>query len=350
MCDGLLPLLRKRLLAALCALLCFVLLAACGGANTSEDSDERNSIEVSKDPILLPDDARKIVEDLNAASDKANDTLDFKLEESIETSPARDIAEAYYKRLQALGRTTASGPPRSIQDVTVYVPKQTTYPARFLAYVKLALVENPAEPAINRLRLYEKEAGDEPWKLAMYITVPPEFAAPDIPLDPDGFAEMVNDDDDAGALKLEPSRVPEELSKYLSAYAAGTDSSIFAPGRFTSELAQTYKTAADNDAGRQISNTTEVTPGDVDVQAFRLRDGGALALFDTKAVTSYAAGEGQALSATAGSEGLLPPGTYKTIKRTISTMVAAVIPPTGSQGLVQITGATGGVTAFEREP
>ena len=336
-------------LLRLAALVCIVLLAACGGGDTSEDSDEGSSIEVSKDPILLPDDARKIVEDLNAASDKANDTLDFNLEGSIETSPARDIAEAYYKRLQALGRTTASGPPRSIQDVTVYVPKQTTYPARFLAYVKLALVDNPAEPAINRLRLYEKEAGDEPWKLAMYITVPPEFAAPDIPLDADGFAEIVTDDD-ADTLKLEPSRVPEELSKYLSGYAAGTDSSIFAPGRFTNEVAQTYKTAADNDAGRQISNTTAVSPGDVDVQAFKLRDGGALALFDTNAVTTYAAGEGQVLNATAGSEGLLPPGAYKTIKRTLATMVAAVIPPTGSEGLVQIAGATGGVTAFEHEP
>jgi hypothetical protein len=338
----------KMRLRCLAALFSIALLPACGGG-TADDTDEGSSIEVSRDPVLLPGDARKIVEDLNAASDKANDTLDSQLEASIETSPARDIAEAFYKRLRALGRTTASGPPRSISDVTAYVPKQTSYPARFMAYVKLTLVDNPAEPAINRLRLYEKEAADEPWKLAMYITVPPEFTAPDIPLDADGFAEMVTDDE-AETLKLEPSRVPEELSSYLSGYAAGTDSTTFAPGRFTNELAQSYKAAADKDTERQIGNTTEVSPGRIDAQAFQLRDGGALALFDTETVTTYTAAEGTVLNATAGSEGLLPQGSYKTIRRKASNMVAAIIPPAGAEGLVLIPGSTTGVTAFEHEP
>ena len=86
------------------------------------------------------------------------------------------------------------------------------------------------------------------------------------------------------------------------------------------------------------------------VQAFKTRDGGALALFSTDAVTKYAAAPGKSLSPTTGSEGLLPTGTYDTIERTVSHMNAAVIPPAGAEGLVQIVGSTSGVVAFEHSP
>jgi hypothetical protein len=56
------------------------------------------------------------------------------------------------------------------------------------------------------------------------------------------------------------------------------------------------------------------------------------------------------LNATAGSEGLLPPGSYKTIERKVANMVAALIPAAGAEGPVQIAGSTGGVTAFEHQP
>lgn len=349
MSDRPLHVLRKRLLGALCALLCLALLAGCQQEEPAGEDDEGTSLGVSRDPILLPDDAREIVEDLNAGSDKANETIDDKLQNSIETSPARDIDDAFFKRLKALGRTSAPGAARQLQDVTVYVPKQTAYPARFMAYVKLALVDNPGEPPTVRLRLYEKEEADEPWKLAMYITVPPEFPEPDVPLDADGFAELVSPDE-ADEYKLDPFRVPEELSSYLSAYAAGTDSSIFAPGRFTNELAQSYKATVDKDAALQITTSVEVQPGELDVQAFKTRDGGALALFSTDAVTRYAAAPGKSLSPTTGSEGLLPTGTYDTIDRRVTHMNAAVIPPAGAEGPVQVVGSTSGVVAFEHSP
>ena len=342
--------LRKKYLPALCALLCLALLAACGGGGeTTDESEDESSIEVSRDPVLLPADARKIVEDLNAGSVKANATLDENLQNSIETSPARDVDDAFFKRFRALGRTTATGPARNLQDVTTYVPRQTTYPARFMAYVKLPLADDPAQPPTTRLRLFEKADADEPWKLAMYISVPPEFSAPDVPVDADGFAEMVSEDD-AENLKLDPAQVPEELSRYLSGYGTTLETSVFAPGRYTTELAQSYKTSAEEDAQAEITSSTEVKPGDLDAQAFKLRDGGALTLFSTEAVTTFTAPEGKSLNPTAGSEGLLPSGRYTTIKRTTAHMVAAVVPPADAEGMVQIVGNTSGVVAFEHTP
>lgn len=336
-----------RLVALL--LICLIALGACAQDPPEEPEETAGSIEVSNDPVLLPGDARAIVEELAAGSDQANATIDENLQNSIETAPARDIDDAFFKRLKALGRTTASGAARQLQDVTVYVPKQTTYPARFMAHVRLALVEDPDATPTTRLRLYEKQAADEPWKLALYITVPPEFPVPDVPMDSDGFAEMVTDDQD-DAHKLDPARVAEEFSNYLSGYAAGTESTIFAPGRFTSELSQSYKSSVDEDAEAQVTTSIRSTPNDREVQAFVTADGGALALFSVDVVTSYAAAPGRSLSPTAGSEGMLPPGTYDTIDRTVTHMVAAVIPPANSEGMVQIAGSTSGVVGFEHSP
>ncbi len=336
---------RSRWAGKLAALWCVALLAACGGGDTTDGEDSPGSVEVSKDPVLLPADAAAIVADLNAGSDKANETIDAQLQNAIETSPARDIDDANFKRLKALGRTTASSAsPRTLQDVKVYVPRQTTYPARFMAHVKLIRADNPAT---TRLRLYEKEAADEPWKLAMYITVPAEFAAPDVPVDADGFAQLVEGPE---GLKLDPSKVSEELANYLSGYATGTDSSIFAPGRHTSELSQSYKDSNQENAQATITSSTAVEPGELPVQAFKTADGGALALFSQNVITRYAAAPGKSLSPISGSEGLLPAGTYNTIDRTVANMVAAVIPPAGSETLVQVVGVTGGTVSIEHSP
>ncbi len=327
-----------------------IALGACAQDSPEQEDETTGSVEVSQDPVLLPGDARAIVEELNTGSETANATMDENLQNSIETSPARDIDDAFYKRFRALGRTTASGVDRDIEQVTAYVPRQTTYPARFMAYVRLVPVDNPDAGPISRLRLYEKAAADEPWKLAMYVTVPPEYPAPDIRLDADGFAEQVTDERE-GDLKLDPARVPEEFSNYLSGYAEGTESTIFAPGRFTSELSQSYKASVDEDAQAQITTSIGVTPGEREVEAFETTDGGALAVFSVDVVTSYAAAPGgRTLNLTTGSEGLLPPGTYETIERTVIHMVAAEVPPAPADELVEIVGSTSGVVAFEHSP
>lgn len=337
-----------RLIALL--VICVLAMGSCAQDTPEQEDETTGSIEVSEDPVLLPGDARAIVEELNAGSDKANATIDENLQNSIETSPARDIDDAHFKRLKALGRTTASGVSRQLQDVTVYVPRQTTYPARFAAYVRLTPVDNAEANPITRLRLYEKEAADEPWKLSMYISVPADFPAPDIPLDPEGFAETVADDQDHD-LKLDPARLPEEFSSYLSGYADGTESTIFSPGRFTSELSESYKSSAEEDAASQITTSVRATPRDLEVLTFKTAGGGALALFAVDVVTSYAAAPGgKALNLTAGSEGLLPPGNYDTIEGRVAHMVAAAIPPAAGEDMVQIIASTSGVVAYEHSP
>ncbi|HEX2054072.1 MAG TPA: hypothetical protein VHJ78_10160 [Actinomycetota bacterium] len=335
----------RRLLAVLLAA-CLATLAACGGSGEKAADTETGGVEISRDPILLPDDARQIVEDLNEGSDKANASLDASLQDSIETSPARDIDDAFFKRSRAQGRTSVTGPVRNLQDVTTYVPRQTRYPARFLAFVKLGNPEAPGEPAAGRLRLYEKKAADEPWKLAMYITVAPEFPAPDVPLDENGFARMVTEEG-VEDLKLEPARVADQYADYLSGYAAGVESSIFAPGRHTTETAVAYKAQVDRDAQAGINSSIKVTANRYPIQTFQLRDGRALAIFAENIVTTYLAAPGKALNPLSGSEGLLEPGSYSTIERHNINMVAAVIPPADSNELVQVVGSTGGTVSFD---
>ncbi len=302
-------------------------------------------MEVSKDPVLLPGDARKIVDQVNEGSDRANATLDERIQASVETSPARDVGDAFFKRLRALGRTSIGGA-GEVRDARTYVPRQTSYPARFLAFVNTRVPGDPSEPAENWLWLYEKEAADQPWKLALYVTLPPDFPAPDVSVDGDGFAQMVSRQE-ADDLKLAPSRLPEELAEYLSGYAAGSDSSIFAPGPHTSRLSQALKAQSDRDAGEGITSSIEAKAGRFPVQAFKTADGSALALFSQNMATKYAAAPGKTLKPLRGSEGLLEPGNYATIQRNVVNMVAAVIPPAESDGMVQIIGSTGGTVSFE---
>jgi hypothetical protein len=339
---------RSMRLSLLALLLCLApVLGACGGGDNG--GGDSGSVEVSSDPVILPADARQIIEDLQARSEKANATLDTALQDSVEASPARDIDDAFFKGFKAKGQTSAGQVTRRLEDAQVYVPRQTKYPARFFAFVKLANADDPTAPLISRLRIYEKSAADEPWKLALYVTVPRDFVPPEVKVDGDGFAEIVTREQ-AEELKLDPSRLPDELAQYLSGYASGTDSEIFAPGRFTSEASQAFKASVDEDAQETITTSVQVSPGKFPVQAFRTADGGAIALFAQNVAYSYAPAPGKVLNPTSGSEGLLEPGQYASLQRMVVNMVAALIPPSGTEGLVQIVGSTGGTVSFDGEP
>jgi hypothetical protein len=342
---------RRRLNLGLAAMLaCLTLLGgACGGGDDGGGDADSGSVAVSSDPVILPADTRQIIEDLQAKIDEANATLDVALQDSIEASPARDIDDAFFKGFKAKGQTSAGSTRRRLADAQVYVPRQTDYPARFFAFVKLANADDPAAPQISRLRVYEKSAADEPWKLALYVTVPRDFVLPEISVDSDGFAETVGEDEGDG-LKVEPSRLPDEFADYLSGFAEGTDSEIFAPGRFTSEASQALKASVEKDAQATITTTVEVSPGGYPVQAFRTADGGAVALFTENVNYSYAPLPGKVLNPISGSEGLLDPGEYTSLQRNVVNMVAAVIPPADAEGLVQIVGTTGGTVSFDGEP
>lgn len=342
---------KRRLRFALAALLaCLALLgAACGGEERDDGDADSGSVAVSSDPVILPGDTRPIIEDLQAKIDEANATLDVALQDSIEASPARDIDDAFFKGFKAKGQTSAGSTRRRLADAQVYVPRQTDYPARFFAFVKLANADDPAAPQISRLRVYEKSAADEPWKLALYVTVPRDFVLPEIRVDADGFAETVAGENGDG-LKVAPSRLPAEFADYLSRFAEGTDSDLFAPGRFSSEASQAFKASVEKDAQATITTTVQVTPGGYPVQAFRTADGGAVVLFTENVNYSYAPAPGKVLNPISGSEGLLEPGEYASLQRNVVNMVAAVVPPADAEGLVQMVGTTGGTVSFDGEP
>lgn len=325
-------------------LTCLALLVACGGGDRQAANDGAGSVEVSRDPILLPADARAIVDDLHAGSDKANASLDRSLQDSIETSPAREIDDAVFAQLKAAGKASSPGP-GAIREASTYVPRQTSYPGYFLAFVKTA-PSGPGLPANSWLWLYEKSEEDEPWKFAMYVALPPDYAAPDIVVDADGFAEMVSKEN-GEALKLAPSRLPRELAGYLSGFETGPESSIFAPGTHTTQYAQSVKALTERQSTQQITTSVEVEAGEFPVQAFRTRDGGALAMFSLKVATTYAAAPGQTLRPTRGSEGLLEQGEYASIQHNAVNMVAAVVPPEGPDAQVQIVASAGGTVSFE---
>ena len=336
---------RNRIVLLL-ALLSLLLMQACGEQpGDGGAGGDGGSVDVSGDPVLLPGDAREIVEDLHERSDKANASLDTALQDSIETSPARDIDDAVFKQLKATGKTSISGP-GDLQDVVTYVPRQTEFPSRFLAYVTTSGGDNSTESLSKYLWLYEKKSADEPWKIAMYVPLPRNFEAPKVAVDGDGFAEMVSEDD-SGELKVPPSDLPRELADYLSAYATGSQSTIFAPGSHTTQTQQRIKSLVDTQSQQGINFSVEIQPSEFPVQAFKTEDGGALTLFAYNVANRFGAAPGKTLRSTRGSEGLLAPGSYATIQRNTVSMLAAVVPPATSDDQVRIVGSAGGTVSFE---
>ena len=333
---------RMRILPAL--LLSLSLLAACGG-NGDGGGPGTGSVEVSRDPVLLPADARNIVDEVNAGSDQANATLDESTQASVETSPALDVDDAVFKRARALG-SSSIGSPGEIEEAVTFVPRQTDYPAQFVAFVKTDAPDNPSIPATNWLWTYEKAAADEPWKLAMYVVLPADFAAPEIEVDQDGFAQTVSEQE-ADDYKLAPHRVSEELAEYLSSYQTEVDSSIFVPGPYTSQLSQGLRAQAEREAAAEITATVKVEAGEFPLQAFKRTDGSALVVFSQNMAMNYAAAPGKSLKPLRGSEGLLEQGDYATIQRNVINMMAAEVPPATSEEMVRILGSTGGTVSFE---
>lgn len=329
---------------------CLALLGACG--QEPQDDPPSETLEISQDPVVTPDEARQIAENWNAEIIETNATLDRARQDSLETSPARDIDDAFFVRFLAMGRTTAGGTPRNLDEITTFVPRQTAFPARFLAFVRLGSAEDPAAPDLLRLRLFEKAAADEPWKLALYVNLPQDFTLPELSLDGEGFAQSVSELDSPD-LKLEPGRVSEELAAYLSERTEDNQSSIFAPGTHTTEASTRFREATENAAQNDLSPSLEirVTPGDYTFMELATTDGGALVLFDQKQTTVNEAPSGSTMNTqnTPGLEGLLDPGSYARIQRNQINMVAALVPPASSEELVQVIGSNGGLVSVEAE-
>lgn len=335
---------RKFKPALLAAVTSLLVLGACSPDPVTEDPGDQ--VEVSADPVILPDEARTIAEEWNAEIDRANATLDRELQQALEVPPALEVDDALFRRLLALERTSATGATRELAQNDVYVPRQTEFPARFVTFIRLANLDDPSAADLLRLRLFEKSSPGDPWQLALYVNLAQDFVLPEIELDEDGFAVTAPTGTESG-LQVDPAEVPDALAANLSSPAEESGPAVFAPGPHTSEAAASLAQSVDRDTQAGLNPSLEVVPGDYPPLALSTAEGGALVLLSTRSSYTFSAPEGRSLNLSSGLEGLVEPGSYRSLTRHNVNMVGALVPPAGSDRQVEVIGSNGGLVAAE---
>lgn len=308
---------------ALLAVLAPALGAASAGAQTPP-------------PVVTPDEAEQAVRDWYATSYRATETLDSDLLATVESAPLLTIDQAdfQYRRDEDKPYENLVAEPDSID---VFVPRQTAYPAQFVAKLDVAGSTQYFE--------FVRESAESPWRTPYQAAADgfPALPSP-IAVDRDGYATLVPID--TTKLKVAPGAVPDRLVRYLSRYEEQTlpNSKPFHAGPATSDNMKAIRARA-----REVDATYEFEILTAPHAAYRTKDGGALVFFGySSREQAEAPGGGSLRVQPTGLPGTqVPPGRYLSTDTTRNTLVAAAVPKaTPKSGRVTIVGRyTGSVAA-----
>jgi hypothetical protein len=287
-------------------------------------------------PVITPDEAEQVVRDWYATSYRATEALDGDLLATVEAPPLLTIDQGdfQYRRDEDTPFENLVAEPGSID---VYVPRQTAYPAQFVAKIGVGPTTQWFE--------FVRESAEAPWRTPYQAAADgfPELPSP-IALDKDGYATLVPID--TTKLKVAPGAVPERLVRYLSRYQEPTlpKAKPFGDGPATSDNLKSIRART-----REVDATYEFSVVTAPHAAYRTKDGGALVFFAySSREQAEAPGGGTLRVQPSGLPGpQVPPGRYLSTDTTRTTLVAAAVPPAKPRsGRIAIIGRyTGSVAA-----
>ena len=114
-------------------------------------------------PVVTPAQAKVVVLAYNVANNKANATYDTALQDKHEEGPARAVDDALFRVARKVG--IGPLPANSLVGTKVYVPRQTSYPAVFVAF---SHPQEKGEPVstFTAAFVFRKDSSKATWKLA----------------------------------------------------------------------------------------------------------------------------------------------------------------------------------------
>lgn len=177
------------------------------------------------DVVMDASDAEKLVRAFWPARERALSTRDPRAVRLLETGAAA--------QWDAVGCTMGCAPPRprTIQDLNVFVPRQTTYPAAFMAQV--LTTEYHSSTALVEIMVFTRASSSQPWSLAFDTAYTGSTRLGAYPASIDGGAFNA----DAPEVDGTASSLPAELAAYwqhwVDSGSAPADTR-FADGSFTS--------------------------------------------------------------------------------------------------------------------
>ncbi len=292
-------------------------------------------------PVVTPGDAKQIVDDWYAQSYEAAAALDSALLAQVESPPLLTIDEADFQHRRDREMPFEELIPEP-ESVDVYVPRQTSHPAQFLARIGYA-------GGSTQYFVFLQEAEGAPWRTPYQAATEGFPRLPSrIVIDPDGYAESVPPN--ARGVKVAPQRLAAALVDYFSRYEEPRLPAArpFRAGPATSDNLKAIRARA-----RDVPATFEFSEVTAPFAAYRTRNGGALVFFAYSSHDETTAPAGGTLRVDElGLPGpQLEPGRYVRTESTRTSLVAAAVPPAKqTDGLVTVVGRYTGTVEVAGEP
>jgi hypothetical protein len=287
--------------------------------------------------VVTPAQAKAAVMAWSQLIDTAAPSFDVNILSQVEAPPLLALDTPVFQDAKARG---APAPPvTTIANVTVYVPKQTSYPAQFLAHIEGSL-------GFNALYLFVKTSKHDPWKAVYQTNLLANATLPDVALDRHGYASTIPEKQAKQQLKIDPATLSRAYSDFLNQSAqanAPASSAIFSP-----DIAQQLVSALANDPIPPGQRVFTYAPADYPAYSYRTRDGGAFSLVAVNSDIQDTAGGGAVITYHQPLFGLGPGQRYRSTDIKGMFLVGINVPPAKSSALATspaeydvVTSATG---------
>jgi hypothetical protein len=264
-------------------------------------------------PVVTPAQANDILTRVNGIVAQANTMLSAKLLATAETGPALAADTQFYAANKKLG---VPFPNLQVTDSTIYVSRQTNWPAYFVAVEDLTDSQGNSLSEASLLRQPSKGA---PWKVAVYANA--SGASADITLDNAGYATAATAKDAVVA----PLKTSQALCAHYRSPGSSSDLFVSRDDGGISDLAvQVIAPAQVAAKAKGHKFVVQCVPQPATIAAFQ-SDSGAFVVFSTQLVTTETGTKTNPVvvgPAPSGQVNNIPVGKYLAVRHTHIAMLA----------------------------
>jgi len=289
--------------------------------------------------VVTPAQAKAAVTAWSQRIDTALPSFDVNILSQVEAPPLLALDTPVFQDAKARG---APAPPvTTISNVIVYVPKQTSYPAQFLAHIEGSL-------GFNAMYLFVKTSKHDPWKAIYQTNLLANATLPDVALDRHGYATTIPERQAKRQLKIDPATLSRAYSDFLNQSAqanAPASSAIFSP-----DIAQQLLSALANSPIPPGQHVFTYAAADYPTYSYRTRDGGAFSLVAVSSDIRATASGGAAITFSQPLFGLGPGQRYQSTDIHGMFLVGLSVPPGTTAALVTSPAEYDAVTSANGVP
>ncbi len=293
--------------------------------------------------------AERIVDEYNEVNANNNATLDIEGQAAIEAPPIKTIDDATFREYQGRGETTLSDA-FTVDDVSVYVPDQSSYPLTFLAFETISAEGQAASS--QQFLVFAKESSDAPWKATYAAALVPDAVVPRVATDQDELATLVKGKR-ADSLHVNPTKLAPKLARLWQRSAGGVAiAKPFSPGLLTTDAINVFIGQLEQLPLNEARVDFKFTSSESQPVCFATVGDGALCFFvvNYTATLDPVSGAFVQDDTRAPLSGLVPPGEYGGVIFEHTAILLAAVPKRSKLARVDVIGLYSGLVAAEGTP